>query len=97
MAAMKRQSAKPRAGKVTAATRSAGKVVLAQAARPGRKVRKNMDMDAAKLAAAKRYLGARSETETVDAALDLAVFQGEVAASIDQMVRAGGLVDAFGR
>ena len=40
------------------------------------RVRKNMDMDAAKLAAAQRVLGARTETETVDRALDYVVFQG---------------------
>jgi hypothetical protein len=34
------------------------------------RTRKNMDMDAAKLAEAQKVLGARSETETVDLALD---------------------------
>ena len=69
---------------------------VAEVLRPRRKVRKNMDMDAEKLHAAKLYFGARSETEAVNAALDLAVFQGEVVASVDRMIEAGGLVDAFG-
>ncbi len=50
-----------------------------------------MDMDQAKLDAARRFFGARTETEAVDAALDLAAFQAEVAAAIDRMVKAGGV------
>jgi Arc/MetJ family transcription regulator len=59
------------------------------------RVRKNMDMDAAKLAAAQRILGARTETETVDRALDYVVFQGDVFAALDSLVAAGGLDDLF--
>jgi Arc/MetJ family transcription regulator len=59
------------------------------------RVRKNMDMDAAKLAAAQRTLGARTETETVDRALDYVVFQGEVFAALDSLVAAGGLDEPF--
>jgi hypothetical protein len=59
------------------------------------RVRKNMDMDAAKLAAAQRVLGARTETETVDRALDYVVFQGEVFAALDSLVALGGLDDPF--
>jgi hypothetical protein len=54
-----------------------------------------MDMDQAKLDTARRFFGARTETEAVDAALDLAAFQSEVAAGIDRMVRAGGLANIF--
>ena len=59
------------------------------------RVRKNMDMDQAKLDTARRFFGARTETEAVDAALDLAAFQSEVAAGIDRMVTAGGIADIF--
>jgi hypothetical protein len=68
----------------------------AEAIRGGSRVRKNMDMDQGKLSAAQAYLGARSETEAVNAALDLVVFQKDVAAGIDRMVRAGGVADIFG-
>jgi Arc/MetJ family transcription regulator len=59
------------------------------------RVRKNMDMDAAKLAAAQRILGASTETETVDRALDYVVFQGEVFAALDSLAAFGGLEDPF--
>jgi hypothetical protein len=60
------------------------------------RVRKNMDMDQAKLDAARRFFGARTETEAVDAALDLAAFQAEIATAIDKMVKAGGVTGVFG-
>lgn len=60
------------------------------------RARKNMDMDPAKLAEAQALLGARTETETVDLALDYVLFQGEVFSALDQLVSAGGLDDAFG-
>ena len=59
------------------------------------RARKNMDMDAAKLAAAQKILGARSETETVDMALDYVLFQGEVFAALDRLSELGGLEDRF--
>lgn len=59
------------------------------------RVRKNMDMDARKLAAAQALLGARTETETVDLALDYVVFQGEVLAALDHLAALGGLDDPF--
>jgi hypothetical protein len=55
-----------------------------------------MDMDAAKLARAQELLGARSETETVDMALDYVLFQGEVMSALDRLAALGGLDDAFG-
>ena len=60
-----------------------------------RRTRKNMDMDAAKLAIAQRVLGARSETEAVDMALDYVLYQAEVFDALDRLAAAGGLVDAF--
>ena len=53
--------------------------------------RKNMDMDVRKLAEARRILGAATETETVDRALDYVVFQGEVFAALDRLADAGGV------
>jgi hypothetical protein len=52
-------------------------------------VRKNMAMDQRKLALAQRFLGTRTETETVDAALDLLVFQAEVFAGLDTVAASG--------
>jgi len=54
-----------------------------------------MDMDPAKLAKAQALLGARSETEAVDMALDYVLFQGEVFDALDRLASFGGLEDAF--
>ena len=59
------------------------------------RTRKNMDMDAEKLARAQKVLGARSETETVDMALDYVLFQGEVFDALDRLADSGGLEDVF--
>jgi hypothetical protein len=59
--------------------------------------RKNMDMDVRKLAEARRILGARTETEAVDRALDYVVFQDEVFAAIDRLADAGGVADVYAR
>jgi hypothetical protein len=58
-------------------------------------VRKNMDMDAAKLGKAQKLLGARTETEAVDLALDAVVFQHEVFAALDHLAALGGLDDPY--
>jgi hypothetical protein len=52
-----------------------------------------MDMDARKLAEAQRVLGARSETEAIDMALDYVLFQGEVFSALDRLATLGGLDD----
>ena len=62
---------------------------------PTLRVRKNMDMDARKLAAAQRVLGARTETETVDLALDYVVMVGIEFAALDRLAALGGLDDPF--
>ena len=54
--------------------------------------RKNMLMDQRKLDAAKAALGAATETEAVDAALDLVAFRAEVFRGLDELAAAGGLV-----
>ncbi|MCR4339813.1 MAG: hypothetical protein NUW01_08005 [Gemmatimonadaceae bacterium] len=54
------------------------------------RVRKNMDMDAAKLEAAQQALGATTETETVDRALDLVLGRARFEAALDRVAERGG-------
>jgi hypothetical protein len=62
--------------------------------------RKNLILDQAKIDRAKRILKAATETETIHRALetvsDLAGFQAEVDAGLDQLLGRGGFVDFFG-
>ncbi len=58
--------------------------------------RENMLMAQRKPERARVILGGASETDTVDAALDLVVFRGEVLTGIDRLVAVGGL-DRFDR
>ena len=58
--------------------------------RPGR-VRKNMDMDPAKLAAVKEILGAPTETEAVERAFDEIIFEHKVSTGLDRLAESGGL------
>jgi hypothetical protein len=60
-------------------------------------VRKNMAMDPKKLAAVKGFLGVRTETEAVDAALDLVAFQAEVSRGLDAAAALGPIRDVFRR
>ena len=60
-------------------------------------VRKNMAMDPKKLAAAKGFLGVQTETEAVDAALDLVAFQAEVLRGLDAVAAFGPIRDVFRR
>ena len=96
---MKRQQGSRASARATATQAVYGLLGVAgyaaEAIRGGSRVRKNMDMDQRKLSAAQEYLGARSETDAVNAALDLVVFQKEVATGIDKMVRAGGVAAIF--
>ena len=59
------------------------------------RVRKNMDMDPGKLRDAQRVLGTRSETETVDRALDQVVYVSEVFTALDALAALGGLDDPY--
>ena len=52
-------------------------------------VRKNMAMDQAKLTRAKKLLGVPTETEAVDAALDLIAFQLEIRQGIESLAALG--------
>jgi hypothetical protein len=57
--------------------------------------RKNMDMSVDKLDQARRILGARTDTETVDLALDAVIVQGAVFDALDSLSAAGGLAEVF--
>lgn len=58
---------------------------------PARRVRKNIDMDPAKLAAVKKILGASTETEAVDRAFDEIIFEHKVGVGLERLAEAGGL------
>jgi hypothetical protein len=58
-------------------------------------VRKNMLIDQRKLDIARRELGAASETDAVDRALDLAAFRREVTRGLAALRKAGGLRDVL--
>jgi hypothetical protein len=58
--------------------------------------RKNMDMDVAKLDAARRILGARSDTETVDRALEYVISENREFMALDRLYELGGLADVYG-
>lgn len=55
------------------------------------RVRKNMDMDPAKLAAVKVILGAPTETEAVDRAFDEIIFEHKVTDGLERLAATGGL------
>lgn len=58
-------------------------------------VRKNLHIDQRKLDVARKALGANSETETVDAALDAIAFRKELADGVRRLRLAGGLQDIY--
>jgi hypothetical protein len=58
--------------------------------------RKNLNIDQDKLDRAVEILGARSETDAIDQALDLLVFREELLAGIDQIAGKGGIENYFG-
>jgi hypothetical protein len=51
-----------------------------------RSVRKNFRLDQARLDAAREALGARTETETIETALDLILFRKELVDGVDTLV-----------
>jgi hypothetical protein len=53
--------------------------------------RKNFYLDPRKIRRARRILGARTETETIDAALDLVVFREEIVKSLRRVAGKGGV------
>lgn len=58
--------------------------------------RKNMDMDVRKLDAARKILGARSDTEAVDRALDYVISENAELVALDRLYELGGLADVYG-
>ncbi len=65
--------------------------------KPGRPtrgwVRKNLNIDQRKLDVARKALGTKTETETVDAALDAIAFRSEIGEGLRRLRAAGGLMD----
>jgi len=70
-----------------------------QATRLGRPargwVRKNMHIDQRKLDVARKALGVKTETETVDAALDAIAMRREISRGIRRARAAGGVKDIY--
>lgn len=63
-----------------------------RALKPARqRVRKNMDMDPAKLDAVRSIFGVPTETEAVDRAFDEIIFEHKVAAGLERLAATGGL------
>lgn len=58
--------------------------------------RKNLNIDQAKLDRVKELLGARSETEAVDQALDLLLLREELIEGIRRIAGTGGIRDVYG-
>lgn len=57
--------------------------------------RKNYYLDERKIKRAKNILGAKTETEAVDAALDLVVFRKEILNSLEKIAGKGGVEKIF--
>ncbi len=53
--------------------------------------RKNYYLDERKIKRAKSILGAKTETEAIDAALDLVVFRKEILNSLEKVAGKGGV------
>jgi Arc/MetJ family transcription regulator len=81
---------KPTPRKAKKSSHKGGKFLSLKRGRAGR-VRKNMDMDAAKLAAVKQILGATTETEAVERAFDEIIFEHKVTAGLERLAETGGL------
>jgi Arc/MetJ family transcription regulator len=58
-------------------------------------VRKNLHIDQRKLNAARKALGVKTETETVDAALDAIALRRGLSGGIRRLRAAGGLKDIY--
>jgi DnaJ-class molecular chaperone len=57
--------------------------------------RKNYYLNENKIRRAKAILGAKTETETIDAALDLIVFRKEILKSLEKVAGRGGVEKVF--
>ncbi len=58
-------------------------------------MRKNLNIDQRKLDVARQALGVKTETETVDAALDAIALRKELSGGIRRVREAGGLKDIY--
>jgi hypothetical protein len=85
------RKSRKRPKKIVRLNASGSKLLPGERGRNVARVRKNMDMDPAKLAAVKKILGAQTETEAVDRALDEIIFEHKVSAGLDRLAQAGGL------
>jgi hypothetical protein len=56
-------------------------------------VRKNLRLDQAKIDKARKILGTRTETETIEQALDLVAFRDEVVSGLEKLAGSGMLRD----
>ncbi|MFO0683642.1 MAG: hypothetical protein U0234_16405 [Sandaracinus sp.] len=57
---------------------------------------KHLELDQSKIDRAKRFLGARTEQETIDRALDHLLADAEITAVLERLRGVGGVVDAYG-
>lgn len=57
--------------------------------------RKNFVLDEKKVRRVRVILGKKTETETIDAALDLLVFKKEILASLEKVAGKGGVEKVF--
>lgn len=61
----------------------------------GTTTRKNLRLTQEKIDRARRILGTKTETETIEQALDLVAFRQEVVEGIDRIAGTGALRDIF--
>lgn len=59
-------------------------------------VRKNLRLTQEKIDRAKRILGTRTETETIELALDLVAFRQEMVEGLERIAGSGAIQDIFG-
>lgn len=59
-------------------------------------VRKNLRLTQEKIDRAKRILGTRTETETIELALDLVAFRREMLEGLERIAGSGAIQDIFG-
>ena len=57
--------------------------------------RKNYYLDERKIQRAKKILGTRTETETINSALDLIAFRKDILKSLEKVTRKGGVEKIF--
>ena len=57
--------------------------------------RKNFYLDQKEIVRAKKILGTRTETETIDAALDLVIFRRDILRSLEKVAGKGGVEKIF--